>query len=112
MEGKGIIIAVVGSGRIPGKEKLLGESPINKVVEVLNKEGKKVGETDLTLKNPTLKERQEAKAQASLEKYRREQRMRLKIREANIRSEKKKDVAKKKKRNMIKKSRKRNRKKK
>ena len=107
MDSKGIV--VVGSGRIPGK-KLLGESPINKVIEVLNKEGKKVGETDLTLKNPTKKEIKEAKAQASFDKYQREQRMMQKIRAANIQRTNKKELKKKNKRKMVKKSRKRNRK--
>lgn len=112
MEGKGGLIAVVGSGRIPGKEKLLGESPIKKIVEVLDEKGNKIGETNLTLKNPTKKEIKEVKAQADLEKYQREQRMRQKIRAANIQITNKKALKKKNKRRMTKNSRKGNRKKK
>ena len=103
MEGKGGLIAVCGGAS--------GGSPIKKIVEVLDEKRNKVGETDLTLKNPTKKEIKEAKSQASFEKYQREQRMRVKIRAANIQRINKKELKKKNKRKMIKKSRKRNRKK-
>jgi len=99
-------IVVVGSGRIPGKEKA-----IKKSVEVLDEKGKNIGESDLLLKNPTQKEIQEAKAQELLEKYQLEQRMRMKLRQAGFKRRTKKEQHKKNKRNMTKKSRKRNRKK-
>ena len=103
---KGITIGITGSG----KAGLYGESPIKKIIEILDRDNKKISETDLVIKDPSPKEIQEDKIRKIQEKRDLEYRIREKLQSAMIVTKKNKDLKKKNKRKMVKKSRKRNRK--